>query len=433
MSKNKKSLVALAKEPTIQESVTKVFELMGGVSNLIEKGSSVVLKPNAGHAAPPESAVCTNPEVLRAVIREVKKAQPGKIVIAEAAAVGCDTMECYKISGIQAVAEEEGIELIDIKREKDLINVAVRGYHSNINRVKLPRFLLEADHIINVPILKAHASMVFSCALKNIKGVVQDSVHMLMHRENLTMAMMDVWSAVRADINIVDAIYAAGGFSPHTPVPLKVGCIIGSKDPVAVDRISCDLVGIDTDKVDYFRVADEVGMGNSQLDGIELVGEKVEDCFTKMWVPYVGDMSTRWPEYDIHCEGACSSCQALLALSMETLKAIGEYDHRSDTTLIVGGKNEIPEGVDDSKLVLQGNCTRKYLKDHPNALWVKGCPPGEACVYVTIAERKLYDAQTDESVAHLRECMAKDQPVWKEYVMQQAEKFYGDLNDNHAE
>ncbi len=42
------------------------------------------------------------------------------------------------------------------------------------------------------PILKAHASMVFSCALKNIKGTVQDAVHVTMHQQNLTMAMMDV-------------------------------------------------------------------------------------------------------------------------------------------------------------------------------------------------------------------------------------------------
>lgn len=419
-----KSLVALAKEENIQDGVTKVFDLMGGVVNLIDEGDTVVLKPNAGHAAPPESAVCTNPEVVRAVIREVRKAKPGRIIIAEAAAIGCDTMECFKVSGIAQIAEEEGVELIDIKKNKDLITVPVRGYRSNIKRVKLPRFLIEADHIINLPILKAHASMVFSCALKNIKGTVQDRVHMDMHKQNLTMSMMDVWYAVRADINIVDAMYAAGGFSPHTPVPLKVGCILGSKDPVAVDRIACDLVGIDTDQVDYFKAAKEAGMGNPDIENIEVVGEKVEDCYTKMWVPYIGDMSTRWPEYDIRCQGACSSCQALLALNMETLKAIGEYDHRSDTTIVVGGKNEIGPEVDNSKLVLHGNCTLKYLKDHPGAMWIKGCPPGEACLYVTVAERKLYDAQTDESVNFLRGAMAKDQPVWRTYVEDQAKKFY---------
>ena len=291
----KKSIVALAKEPTIQESVTKVFELMGGVSSLVEKGSTVVLKPNAGHVAPPESAVCTNPDVVRAVIREVKKAEPKRIIIAEAAAIGCDTMECFEACGLTQVAKEEDVELIDIKREKDLINIPVRGYHSNISHVKLPRFLLEAEHIINLPILKAHASMVFSCALKNIKGVVQDKVHLDMHRENLTMAMMDVWWAVRADINIVDAIYAAGGFSPHTPVPEYIGCIMGSRDPVAVDRVACHLSGINPDEVSYFKVAAEVGLGAATDEEIEVIGEKVADHAIHMWVPYLGDMSTRWP------------------------------------------------------------------------------------------------------------------------------------------
>ena len=139
---DKKSLVAIAKEGDIQASVTKVFDLLGGVTNMIKKGETVVLKPNAGHAAPPESAVCTNPETLRAVIREVKKAQPYRIVVAESAAIGCDTMECFEVSGMAKVAEEEGVELYDIKAEKDLVNVAVRGYRSNIKKCKLRSFYL---------------------------------------------------------------------------------------------------------------------------------------------------------------------------------------------------------------------------------------------------------------------------------------------------
>ena len=214
---SKKSVVALAHSKDVQENVTRVFDMLGGVTNLIEPNSTVVLKPNAGHAAPPEFAVCTHPETVRAVIREVRKANPKRIVIAESAAVGCDTMECYEACGIAKMAAEEGVELYDIKREKDLVNVAVRGYRSNISHVKLPKLLLEAEHIINLPILKAHASMVFSGALKNIKGVVQDQVHTTMHRQNLTMAMMDVWSVCRPDLNIMDVMSAASGYSPPHP------------------------------------------------------------------------------------------------------------------------------------------------------------------------------------------------------------------------
>ena len=138
---SKKSLVALAHGLDVQENVTRVFDMMGGAAKRIEPNSTVVHKPTAGHAAPPEFAVCTHPETVRAVIREVKKANPKRIVIAEAAAVGCDTDECYEACGIAAVAREEGVELVDIKKDKDLINVAVRGYRSNISHVKLPRLL----------------------------------------------------------------------------------------------------------------------------------------------------------------------------------------------------------------------------------------------------------------------------------------------------
>ena len=421
---SKKSLVALAHGLDVQENVTRVFDMMGGAAKMIEPNSTVVLKPNAGHAAPPEFAVCTHPETVRAVIRDVKKANPKRIVIAEAAAVGCDTDECYEACGIAAVAREEGVELVDIKKDKDLINVAVRGYRSNISHVKLPRLLLEAEHIINLPILKAHASMVFSGALKNIKGVVQDQVHVQMHQQNLTMAMMDVWWACRADINIMDVMHAASGYSPHTPVPIEVDCIMGSYDPVALDRIACELVGIDPDGVDYFRVAQEAGLGTTNRDDIEVVGDKVADCYKKMWVPYLEDIRNRWPEYEVHCEGACSSCQALLTLNMETLKAIGVYDDNTDMVVVAGGRNTLSPDTPDEKILLHGNCARKHLKEHPNAFFLQGCPPGEGSLYMSVLRKEAMTGKP-EQMHWIRERMEIDAPAWRSYVEKEAEKFYG--------
>ena len=423
---SKKSKVALVKGENIQENVTKVFDLLGGVENLIHKGSVVMLKPNAGHAEPPETSVCTNPEVIRAVIREIKKAQPKEIVIAEAAAIGCDTLECFEVSGIKAMADEEGVECYDIKRDKDLVNVAVRDYKSNLDHIKLPRRLMEADHLVNLPILKAHASMVFSGALKNIKGVVQDKVHMQMHQQNLTMSMMDVWSACRADLNIMDAYRAASGYSPHMPVPIESDMILGSKDPVAIDRVACEVTGIDTSGVSYFTVAEEAGLGCYSMDQIEVVGDSIEKCFKPMWIPYIGDMSKRWPEYDVRCEGACSSCQALLAINMEELKAVNEYDKNAGMTIVAGPKNVVPDDIPDEKIVLHGNCTKKYLKNHPNAYWILGCPPNEPALYLTVQRKETINGMGDQEEEIIRPCMKRDEPVWREYVFKAAEEYYKD-------
>ena len=40
--------------------------------------------------------------------------------------------------------------------------------------------------------------------------------------------MMDVVWAGGADINIMDVMHAASGYSPHTPVPIEVDCIRGA-------------------------------------------------------------------------------------------------------------------------------------------------------------------------------------------------------------
>ena len=60
-------------------------------------------------------------------------------------------------------------------------------------------------------------------------------------------------------------------------------------------------------------------------------------------------------------------------------EAIGDYERRSDFVVVAGGKNEVPDEVPDEKLVLHGNCTRKYLKKHPNAIHIEGCPPLSLC------------------------------------------------------
>jgi len=44
-----KSIVSIAKGDDPEKMVEQALDLLGGVQSLIKKGSTVVLKPNAGH------------------------------------------------------------------------------------------------------------------------------------------------------------------------------------------------------------------------------------------------------------------------------------------------------------------------------------------------------------------------------------------------
>ncbi len=404
-----KSIVSIAKGEDVERMVHNVLAPLGGVDALIKPKSTVVLKPNAGHEAPAETSVNTNPALVAAVIKEIRKAGPKEIILAEASAIGCDTMECLEVSGILKAAEEAGVDrVIDIKEDKDLLSIPIRDARSDLTKVRLPRFLLEAEHIVNLPIFKSHCSMVFTCALKNIKGVVQDKVHYQMHQTDLAAAMMDLWSVIKADLNIADLIRPAEGFGPHSTVPTDFGCLVAGKDPVALDATVCRMVGLDIEKVAYFKPARERGLGVYEEDLIEVRGEKIEDVLKPLWLPYMEGFE-KYPEYDIETEGACSSCLALVGLTMEKLKSLGEYDKNSDVNILVGRKKSLPEGLDPYKVILFGDCLKKYRKE---GVFVGGCPPAEPHPLWAIVDRKDYT----EIGPELRPRMAKEAPFFEAHM-----------------
>jgi len=404
-----KSIVSIAKGTDIEKLVEEVLAPFGGVRSLIKPRSTVVLKPNAGHVAPAETSVNTNPALIAAVIKEVRKAGPKEIILAEASAIGCDTMESLEVSGILKAAEDAGVDrIIDIKRDKDLINIPIRDARSDLTKIRLPRFLLEAEHIINLPIFKSHCSMVFTCALKNIKGVVQDKVHYQMHQTDLAKAMMDLWSVIKADLSIADLIRPAEGFGPHSTIPMDFGCLVAGKDPVALDATVCRMVGLDVDKVAYFEPARERGLGNYDEAFIEIRGRSIEEVYKPLWLPYLEGFE-KYSEYDIDTEGACSSCLGLVQLTMERLKSLGEYENNSDVRILVGRKKEIPEGIDPKNLILHGDCLKKY---RDRGVFIGGCPPAEPHPVWAIVDRRDYT----EIGPGFRERMAEEGPYFERHM-----------------
>jgi uncharacterized protein (DUF362 family) len=387
-----KSIVSIIKGTDAAVMVEQAVDYLGGIASIIRPGSTVVVKPNAGHEAPPESSVNTSPAVVAAVIRLVKKARPGRIILAEASAIGCDTMACLESSGIRAAAEDAGAdEIHDIKSDDDLVKTDIPNPTSAIRQVELPRFLLEADHLVNVPIFKSHVSMVFSCALKNLKGVVQDVHHYVMHCTDLAAAMMDLGDLVRPALTVVDMIRPMEGFGPHSGTPAEFGCVVAGTDMVAIDATACRMAGLALENVGYFAAARDKRLGHFEAERIEIRGSRIEDVQRNLYLPYL-DGFDAWPEYHFHIEKACSTCLGLLSFTMSKLKALNEYDRNKGIHIVLGRHRKIPQGIDFGKnLVLMGDCTigakRRIEQAGNTCLHVPGCPPGEPLPAWTIIER----------------------------------------------
>jgi len=93
-------IVGLSRDEDTIESVKTAVELAGGLG--IKEKSTVLIRPNANTADPAPGS--TNPEVLRGVIREVKRYNPGKIIVAEKSMTTLDTEKVMKKLGLWQVA-----------------------------------------------------------------------------------------------------------------------------------------------------------------------------------------------------------------------------------------------------------------------------------------------------------------------------------------
>jgi uncharacterized protein (DUF362 family) len=428
-----KSVVAIVKGTNLNEMVEKALDHFNGVKAIIKPDSTVVIKPNAGHMGGPDSSINTNPGVVAAVIKAVQKANPRKIILAESSAMGCNTMDCLEVSGIKQAALEAGIDDIrDIKSDPDLIRVDTKKPISSINYYDLPRFLLDADHLINVPVFKTHVSMVFTCAMKNLKGVVQDKAHHRMHTTNLAGAMMDLGELLyQKTFTIADLYRPMEGFGPHSGIPVKFDCIVTGKDLVAVDATACRMVGLPVEKVDYFDAAREKGLGNAAEEAIEVRGNSIEEVFQKLYMPYLEGFGV-FPEYNFYIKNACSTCQGLTAFTMSKLKALGEYKRNAGIHIALGRHNKIPEGFEDGQDVfLVGDCTAGLKKKLERAgitcYHIAGCPPEEPFLPWAIVDRKVMKAPSEDlppeefkkASQRIRDRMGREETAFAEWLKDQ--------------
>ncbi|MFH1782800.1 MAG: DUF362 domain-containing protein [Candidatus Omnitrophota bacterium] len=254
-------------------SVDKAFSLLGGLELFIKPKERVLLKPNMLSASLPEEGKNTHIEIVRACIRLVKKCggipligdNPGGSVIPK---------EAYERSKFLALAEEEGVELLESKHIKIIRDLPISSY------------FFECDKIINIPKMKTHSLMILTGAIKNMYGAVsglnKTHYHKVFPRpEDFYKIPVDVFENVKPTLNLMDGVVAMDGNGPASGRLRDVKILLASEDAVSLDTIFCKIVGLDPEKLLTNREAYKRGIGNMHQDEIDIVGEKIEDIYIK--------------------------------------------------------------------------------------------------------------------------------------------------------
>lgn len=266
----------------VEKLVEACLDLLGGISRFVKRGHTVLIKPNQTVYYSAEEGCTTDPLVIGALIRIVKRAGAARVQVAESSGGFFSSLECMSITGVTAVAEKNGAELIDLgSDETPNRTVAIPGGRV-IQNMPLPVPLLDADVIIDVPKAKTHHIEPISGALKNWVGVVNQKWRNQHHGDvDMMGRFMDIMMVTRPTLSVVDALIAGEGDGPIANQPHWIGCILASTDPVATDVAICRLLGHDCGKLNFAREAEERGLGIREP--IDFIGTPLEEVAIEAW------------------------------------------------------------------------------------------------------------------------------------------------------
>ena len=268
--------VIKGKEPI--QMVKESLELIGA-KGLITSEDRVLIKPNYISAQPPSTGVTTDPRVVEGIIKFVKDLGVKDIVVGEGGAG--DTEIAFDIVGIRDVVSRQKTMLVNLNVDRR-VNVKILQALA-LQEIGVAETALKSTCIINVPKLKVHHMALVTLCMKNLMGIILPKS--IMH-DQINWKIVDLATLFKdkVKINIIDGLIGSEISETHGQ-PVEMNLIIAGRDMVAVDTVATAIMGINPRDVKYLGLAEERGLGISDLDEIEILGEKIEEVQRKFILP----------------------------------------------------------------------------------------------------------------------------------------------------
>ena len=326
------------------------------VATRIRPGAKIVLKPNLVSAQPPENGATTHTDIVEGVLQYLQASGFQRITIAESSWVGEKTARSFRTVGLDRLAARYGVSLLDLK-EDDTVSV-----ETPIGKMQVFRTPLEADCLINLPVLKGHCQTVMTCALKNMKGCIPDGEKRRFHALGLMKPIAALATVLRPHWTLVDSLCGDLSFEEGGN-PVQTDRMLLGEDPVQMDAFCCHLLGIQPAQVEYISLAQQYGVGS--------MAWKQEDILS-LNTPVQGNGGRADGKLVQHLgrhirqDAACSACYSSLIRALYQYRQRHGRDYGEEIVIGQGFRKQQPGclGV--------GNCCRGAARN------VAGCPPSAA-------------------------------------------------------
>ncbi len=280
----------------VRKAVNTCLHNLGELSSFIKPSDRVLIKPNILLAKAPEEAITTHPAIIESIITAVKKEGAIPLVGDSPGGLVGRVIKHWKITGIEEVCKRLDVEILNFE-SSGVYEKRINGNHYHIAKP-----VLDADFIINAPKIKTHGLTVFTCVIKNMYGSVPGLTKVNYHKEapkpsDFSRLVVDIFSLSKPHLNIVDGVIGMDGSGPSAGNPKELGMILASSDGIALDSYICHILGKDPMKIPTNKIAYERGLGEADINKINILGDQLEVRKDFKWPPQLSSSLDLVPSF----------------------------------------------------------------------------------------------------------------------------------------
>jgi uncharacterized protein (DUF362 family) len=240
----------------------------------------VFIKPNLCSKNYIPGAV-TNPQVLFHLVSFLRD-RVEEVIVGESNGYNYCCDAALKMTGVEKIVNKAGGKTVNLSDDE---TVKVQNSKTFLLRnFPLPKTLVEADSLVDVPVMKTHEFTTYSGAIKNLFGCIPDDRRIFLH-PNFNMALHDLLVLLEPKFVVMDATVSMEGNGPNRGIAIPMNLILASNNLLATDKLCTEIMGIDWTDISYLKFIDKYLQ--REKTETQVIGEDIEALKRPFLIPYL--------------------------------------------------------------------------------------------------------------------------------------------------
>ena len=259
--------------PNSTQKTVKIFRAQEDISGILKEAVAnsglrgkkrIYVKPNLSH---PEylPGVVTSPALMQELVGMLRDGN-SEVIVGESNGINYPCWAAFDKTGMRKAVEAAGGIAINLSEDK-VVEVKFQT-NTPLKRLFLPKTILDADAIVDLPLMKTHEFMAYSGALKNLFGCIPSNRRIYLH-PYLPEVFYRLYQLFKPQLTIMDARTGIEGNGPTKGKPVKMGLILTGNDALAIDIVSTKVMMLPWRGTYLSYIAEKTGM---REEGIQIQG-----------------------------------------------------------------------------------------------------------------------------------------------------------------